>query len=372
MRALTQLIVSACVLALSACATDGGGGGSPKDVGFGKTPDASVGGDIGGTDVGTGGDTSESDGSDLPDSDTTGTGGGDGSGPDGAVLDGETGGKDAEMDADKDVPFEDPDTGCVPKCTEKECGPDHCGSICGFCEYGNSCNDEGTCIPVCDPVTPCQGKVCGPDGCGGSCGQCAPSFACGDDGLCYEAECEPQCEGEDGPKECGPDSCGGVCGKCKGTKLCDVDIGECVSNPCGSVTFQGVCESKYVVLQCVDGALDATDCKQENPQYACVWDTFTQSYTCDKPPSCLPDCSGKQCGDGGCNYSCGSCFDGWSCVEFQCVPEPGGQCGTIPAIGKCINNANYFCSNGIIQVEDCNLTGKTCKFDTGLGFTVCK
>ncbi|NUN13788.1 MAG: hypothetical protein HUU55_09135 [Myxococcales bacterium] len=269
-----------------------------------------------------------------------------------------------------DVPFEDPDTGCTPNCEERVCGPDGCGSICGYCQYGTACNDVGACIPVCDPVTPCQGKKCGPDNCGGTCGTCDPSFACGDDGLCYESACEPQCEG----KQCGPDGCGGVCGTCKGTKLCDIDIGECVSNPCGSVGFKGACLDKHSVIQCVSGQLETTNCTTISNSHGCVWNAFFGKYECGKPPACLPDCieAGKQCGDGGCNYSCGDCFKGWSCINFKCQPEAGGACGTIPTIGICVDNKNYFCANAIINVEDCNAVGKTCKYDPVKKQNMCK
>ena len=173
-----------------------------------------------------------------------------------------------------DVQFEEPDTGCTAQCDGKECGSDGCGSICGFCQYGNACNDEGACIPICDPVTPCQGKVCGPDGCGGTCGDCDPSFACGEDGLCYESTCEPQCE----DKECGPDLCGGVCGTCKGVKLCDTDAGECVANPCGNVGFKGACVDKYTVVQCLEGSLEFTDCTVQDEAWGCIWDAFDGIY----------------------------------------------------------------------------------------------
>jgi len=267
-----------------------------------------------------------------------------------------------------DIPFEDPDTGCTPDCEGKTCGDNGCGSICGFCVYGNACNAEGSCIPVCDPVTPCQGKTCGPDGCGGECGDCSPSFACGEDGLCYESACEPQCD----EKVCGPDLCGGVCGTCKGLKLCDTDVGECVSNPCGAVGFKGACADANTVVQCLEGALVYTDCTETDPEFGCAWNAFNQGYECAKPPDCVPDCSDKQCGDGGCNYGCGDCFNGWSCINFQCAPEPGGACGTVPSNGLCIGNSVYFCNvNGKVSVQDCTEVGKQCGYESFLGEFSC-
>lgn len=268
-----------------------------------------------------------------------------------------------------DIEFEEPDAECTPDCDGKVCGANGCGSVCGFCEYGKACDDEGQCIPVCDPVTPCLEKVCGPDGCGGTCGACEPNFACGEDtGLCYEADCVPQCD----EKECGPDQCGGVCGTCKGTKLCDTDVGECVSNPCGSIDFKGACADKTTVAQCVDGEIVLTNCALEDPAFGCLWDPVAYSYGCDTLPDCTPDCSMKQCGDGGCNYNCGNCYENWTCENFQCVPQPGGQCGTVPEIGVCINNDLYFCSDDSIGIEPCTELGKTCQFDPPTQSHACK
>ena len=267
-----------------------------------------------------------------------------------------------------DISFEDPDTGCTPSCEGKVCGSDGCGSVCGFCEYGKACDEDGLCLPICDPLTPCLGKDCGADGCGGVCGDCPPSFSCGaEDGLCYESECEPQCE----DKECGPDGCGGVCGSCQGTKLCDTDVGVCVSNPCGSVDFKGACADQTTVVQCLEGELVLTDCTINNPLHGCVWNPIEFQYQCDVLPSCTPDCSNKQCGDGGCSYSCGDCFNGWDCIDFQCTPQIGGQCGTVSAAGKCISGDLYFCSGGFISVEPCTELGKTCQFNPNAGINAC-
>ena len=34
---------------------------------------------------------------------------------------------------------------CVPNCSEKECGPNGCGGVCGNCEDEDSCSSEGHC-----------------------------------------------------------------------------------------------------------------------------------------------------------------------------------------------------------------------------------
>ena len=81
-----------------------------------------------------------------------------------------------------------PDTGCVPACTDKQCGPDGCGDSCGSCPPYDSCSAAGLCF--CNPD--CNGLQCGPDGCGGSCGTCPAGNTCdpntGQCGLCQSGE----------------------------------------------------------------------------------------------------------------------------------------------------------------------------------------
>ena len=45
--------------------------------------------------------------------------------------------------------------------------------------------------------------------------------------------------------------------------------------------------------------------------------------TSSLPPSCLPNCAGKQCGDDGCGGSCGTCSGGSACANGACAC-PGG------------------------------------------------
>jgi hypothetical protein len=49
--------------------------------------------------------------------------------------------------------------GCVPDCTERECGSDGCGGTCGTCELGSTCSVDGFCIAMCTPpLTECDGE----------------------------------------------------------------------------------------------------------------------------------------------------------------------------------------------------------------------
>lgn len=91
---------------------------------------------------------------------------------------------------------------CIPKCSGKSCGDDHCGGNCGHCERHEHCNDDsGTC--QCTPN--CNNKECGDDGCGGECGICRQGNDMCYYGMCW---CEPTCAG----KQMGDwDGCDDIC-----------------------------------------------------------------------------------------------------------------------------------------------------------------
>ena len=176
---------------------------------------------------------------------------------------------DSEVDPDQlDVADEKddkvvPDGDCNPSCGGKDCGPDGCGGVCGFCQYGFICS-AGDCIEsVCQ--TDCvvtigsveTYKECGPDNCGGFCGFCSgESTYCGEDGFCYEGSCSGSCDGQ----VCGDDGCGHSCGNCQAQELCDSD-GQCIPHPCGDVTYKGKCTSQYIFVECVSLQLVETNCK---------------------------------------------------------------------------------------------------------------
>lgn len=74
-------------------------------------------------------------------------------------------------------------------CKAGECGPDpRCGHSCGDCigrenEIDPSlCMQDGTCAMVCCPD--CTNRQCGDDGCGAVCGSCDPGCSCNMNGQC--------------------------------------------------------------------------------------------------------------------------------------------------------------------------------------------
>ena len=299
-------------------------------------------------------------------------------------------------------------------CVGVECGPPSDGCpVCGDgpnngCEEGLSCDMEididpetnvcEMCQPNClkDDGTP---KQCGGDGCGGECGQpCMPGFACDEDpndGDVYYFQCEPcvpNCINSFGMiKECGPDSCGNIngCGMCPEGVVC-VDEPEspldgtcvacdasCMVPPAGVVPME--CGPKDCPAGCLEAGLGPcqkdSDCDQALGQlcnattHQCVqcescgtcpvgWicdtslDDGDEIYVCEP---CVPNCSGKECGDNGCGGMCGICPAPLVCNEaagFVCdaVCEPtancfGKQCGPT-GCGDC--NSDGLCFGGCL------------------------
>jgi len=66
---------------------------------------------------------------------------------------------------------------------------------------------------------------------------------------------------------------------------------------------------------------------------------------------CIPDCTNKECGNNGCGESCGTCSEGKVCQAFQCVectPECAGkECGDDGCGGSCgLCEAGEVCDSG--------------------------
>ena len=256
---------------------------------------------------------------------------------------------------------------CIPNCTDRECGDDGCGDSCGDCPDDMTCTDLGQCIE-CTPD--CSGKECGDDGCGGTCGDCDDQEPCTDDtcdepsGTCTnvwngiltcsaDADCEdgdlctidtcnsdscnswcentpvtcpndkpicqdgicvcvPNCLG----RECGPDGCGGQC-----PPGCDVGV------PCNDVT--GLCEPP---MECGPAGPDSCMDKCGSFTNNCFCDeNCTVSGDCCADYDvccCQPDCTGMECGDGGCPDqpdACGTCSGSAECESGLCICPPDNE-----------------------------------------------
>ncbi len=258
---------------------------------------------------------------------------------------------------------------CIPDCvnddgSEKECGLDGCGSLCGYCPMTMECNPQtNTCAPQCTPD--CDGKSCGFDGCYSDCPPgCEPDFACTPLGTCVP-DCQPKCEG----KECGSDECGGSCGSCPANEVCNYELGSCDPHPCFGVDLEkGECQDD-VLIQCIGDQLEQTDCQALGEDYYCGFNTNLQVFECQQ--GCVPQCTfedgtAKQCGYDGCLGICGTCTEGWTCEAGLCYAQEGADCGSVTETGMCNGNLLYYCHNGMIMITDCAENGFECAFDTSV------
>jgi len=272
-------------------------------------------------------------------------------------------------DAGFDVGLVNVPDGCVANCSadgnkSKVCGPDGCGSVCGFCNSGLICSaDQTQCAAFCAPK--CTNKKCGDNGCGGNCGVCADKFSCGIDFLCHPDDCVGSCDN----KQCGDNGCGVACGACATGDDCDSF--QCKPGACKGIPKGGDCKGN-ILLTCVGSGPSAqkvmTDCSAK-PNKICGFDTGSQVYGCiDKPP-CVGNCSDangkpKQCGDDGCGKSCGNCGNGWACLSDSCVPQEGADCGaTVTATGQCNGQIWVVCNTGKVNIVDCAANGLVCGWD---------
>jgi len=296
---------------------------------------------------------------------------------------------------------------CTPSCDGKQCGSDGCGDSCGNCQANQNCNNSGQCIAICTPN--CNGKQCGDDGCGANCGtctgeatcvsgQCQEPAGCGDvtfagkcegntllwckegtltefdcaslgnfeckaepdsnptsyDCLAVTGPCTPNCTG----KSCGSDGCGGACGQCDDGQNCINDNCETPVDPCDGLTFQGCCDGQ-VLNWCENSTKKELNCGDSG----CGWNANGNSGTgwydcnssadgpagfpkdCNGGPACTPQCTDKNCGDDGCDGTCGSCK----------VTE------TCNAGGQCVSNCNPSCANKSCGDDGCGGTCGACE-----------
>lgn len=243
----------------------------------------------------------------------------------------------------------------------KICGPDSCGSVCGFCPSGKFCKDGIACIDFCEKnCTSPTGKpmTCGDDGCGGKCGICDDKFHCGFDFLCHPDDCVPVC----GDKVCGDDGCGKNCGSCANTEFC-TDAGQCQQSACVGIDAKGNCSGDLLITCQGEGALAkkiTKDCSVQAPVglLTCGFDVKSQVYGCItktcKPSCTLPDGKPKKCGDDGCGKPCGTCPTGWGCPAGTCQAKQGAECsGLITSQGSCEDNKLVYCQNGKVAILDC-------------------
>lgn len=199
------------------------------------------------------------------------------------------------------------------ECGDRECGSLECGAECGECDFGWDCTSEGRCVEGnnCD----CGSRECGAvPGCEEWCGECDDDLHCDYRGLCVE---EIVCDC--GERECGRLPCGSSCGVCAESFGCSTE-GTCEA--CAATDLEVCCEDDVCPVDSC-GIVDAPI--ETCGEFGCL-DGECQT---DVTPVCIPDCSGKVCGDDGCDGQCGECFDGEECNDdglCECTPESYRAC----------------------------------------------
>ena len=208
--------------------------------------------------------------------------------------------------------------GCEAKCAGKQCGDNGCGGSCGDCAGSKECGD-GQC--QC-PASACEiGKgSCTGDGnlvpCvddGGGCGVSGdlvtcPSSKCAD-GAC--ADCPNTC----GDKVCGIDECGNTCGEggCLGGQSCNVaGQCECIVDECKDLKTKCKSSQSFVTCEVVNGCG-----KWGAPEGCALYHECNDAS--DPLCQCVPQCTGKSCGEDKCGSTCGSCDSDQKCEAGQCL-----------------------------------------------------
>jgi hypothetical protein len=223
---------------------------------------------------------------------------------------------------------------------------------CGTVTISKKAPLSGACCetstePGC-PETPfCEACVCGLDS---FCCDSGWDFVCA---LIATAECKTPCEcGEPcvpacGDKECGDDGCGGTCGECGDGGFC-TDDGDCIEDP----VFGKCCEPSDDPGCAETPFCEACVCGQDS--FCCnnSWDTLCAGIAtgdcetpceCDVP--CLPQCEGLNCGDNGCEGSCGTCSGDQGCAQGVCT-DP------CPLVNLCLESPGDVNGDGTTDISD--------------------
>jgi len=281
------------------------------------------------------------------------------------------------------------------QCTKDSCHPTN-GCVNANVPDGTGCGqklvcEKGQCVP-CTPV--CQSKECGDDGCGGSCGECLAGYQCEADGKCF--------------KEC--DSCAPwqtcvktVCQNPPSMGACY--YGNMLSEDCHGLTAKGCCagtdgRDRYYCGDASDcpGIYEKCLCYQKcSSSYVCSYDSWYAEFQCEYPPakkdpagnlycdwwSCVPNCTGKECGDDGCGGKCGTCPADFTCASGKCnwigltsCPGTGSpaysSCQGITYEGCCDGKGRLlYCYGSKLYCIDCAADSPYCGWLASEGYYDC-
>ena len=113
------------------------------------------------------------------------------------------------------------------------------------------------------------------------------------------------------------------------------DWGTCSCNEltCNTTIYPALhCNSANQTLCSIVSEADCTNGGECPNNQVCTW-----------VPSCVPQCSGKECGDDGCGGSCGNCPANFHCnINGVCKADCNCSAPSVPALSSPGNGTNYY------------------------------
>lgn len=214
-----------------------------------------------------------------------------------------------------------------------------------------NCLGNLTCLNgACKPKTPTCTNECSPAGARGcktlTMGQyttiCGES---GDGDSCLEWVAMNQCPNGCANGSCIAPRCGdSICNNGETCSSCSADCGSCpLPNSCNDsdATTQYPNGKNYNLRGTIQGIYSGS--RMNYTEY-CVLDYYLKEYYCSltfitdetyycpngcvngacvNSTICIPNCTGKQCGDDGCGGRCGQCYDPTLCSFDRCISPIG-------------------------------------------------
>lgn len=207
---------------------------------------------------------------------------------------------------------------CIPDCSERECGGDGCGGVCGECDRGSACS-AGVCVPrggggdlecaeIIECVQRCETEQCWEECMSQGTPQARDEFV--EILTCFEDECARFQDDPDRYAQCQEEECGDVINACYGAPIGggDLECGEAIECIFGCRTeecqqecfFQATPEGQEQLqdfFECAGGrceGVDSVDEWFECTQELCP-DEFGMCFEGDDPPPPPEDgCSDRE------------------------------------------------------------------------------
>jgi alpha-tubulin suppressor-like RCC1 family protein len=154
---------------------------------------------------------------------------------------------------------------------------------------------------------------------------------------------------------------------------------------CGDVSTTGCCDGAVMKFCKADNTLSVVNCGSYGT--GCNWNPGDNTYGCGDdqgipppaefpkacpgaPSACVPDCTGKYCGDDGCGGTCGTCGIDQVCsaTSGSCLPKDKQPCGDFPAEGCCDGVVVKVCDPQLgLMAMNCQGLHGTCAYDPNNG-----